>query len=326
MLTLLAPICLALAMPGGPQRATAEDVRAQLFADGDLYSTTTHALLTCVPHGATGTTPRFRLAYMPMRNRIETARLVLEESGVPYEFEVVGWLPWVDTVKQTLPLGKLPVLYDYDGGGGVLAQETAITRFLARSLGLAGRGEVEEATVDSLYQQLWSTLRNHGHTHDGELYSQTALAAAPARSGPRYAEMRRLNSYTAADRSCAALGVFEERLAATGTGFLVGDAVTYVDLALFYVLFELAEPDVCPDFAARFGWPRLGAFLEAMQRRPRIDDYLRSARRMPRYLRPGYTYCAGALAPDPAAAAGRSGTELSAAFLAREQAAGSSRQ
>ena len=95
----------------------------------------------------------------------------------------------------------------------------------------------------------------------------------------------------------------------------------YVDLALFYILFELAEDDAVPDFASRFCLPALGEFLSAMSARPRLDAYVRSARRMPRYLRPGYNYCAGRFSPAPPTALGRLGTDLSEGFLAREQRA-----
>ena len=64
-------------------------------------------------------------------------------------------------------------------------------------------------------------------------------------------------------------------------------------------LFELAEPGNVPDFATRFELPRLGAFLEMMSERPRIAAYIRSPRRMPRYQRPGYTYCPGKFSPKP---------------------------
>jgi len=144
----------------------------------------------------------------------------------------------------------------------------------------------------------------------------TPSKAATCRSGPAYRDLRRLNAFTDADRSCAALGVFEDRLAETGTGFLVGDAVTYVDLALFYILFELGEADVVPDWAERFDFPYLGSFVQAMQARPAIDNYLKDERRMPRYTRPGYTYCAGLHSPAPH---GAGEGPVSEAFLEREQ-------
>jgi glutathione S-transferase len=311
-----------------PTRAAAA-LRSELFASGDLYATRCHSVLDCRPLDSDTTAPvAYQLVYMPMRNRVETARLLLEEAGAPYSLEVVGWEPWCAHVKATVPLGKLPVLRDYDGRGGTLGQEQAIVRCLARRLGLAGRTEVEEATADQLYQQLWCTLRNNGLTHDGEEFSPSALrpgADAPAAGAwPRYRDLRRLNAYTAAERSCAALGVFEEALGATGTGFLVGAAVSYVDLALLHVLLELTEEGVAPDFATRFGLPRLGRFYAEMTARPRLEAYLKSERRMPRYLRPGYTYAGGNwLAAPDSARPGVSGSTLSAAFLAREQSRGS---
>lgn len=64
--------------------------------------------------------------------------------------------------------------------------------------------------------------------------------------------MFRQNTFSRKERSLAALRFFEERLEERGTGYLVGDSPTYVDLGLFYILFELAEEDNVPDFAERF--------------------------------------------------------------------------
>ena len=48
------------------------------------------------------------------------------------------------------------------------------------------------------------------------------------------------------------------------------------------MLYELAEDDNCgPGFAARFGVPLLGAFVERMAARPQIAAYLASPTRMP---------------------------------------------
>ena len=81
--------------------------------------------------------------------------------------------------------------------------------------------------------------------------------------------------------------------------------MTYVDLALFHVLLELAEEDNVPDFAERFGLPHLGRFLERMESRPHLREYLESPRRMPRYARDKttgeglYVYVGGRYAPPP---------------------------
>lgn len=284
-----------------------EELSRALWTTGDLFETDVHAIIRC-GFGA----PRFRLAYMPCRNRGEIPRLILEEAECAYELEVIGFKCWSEKMKALTPHGKLPCLWNFDGVGNHLSQETTITRFLAQRVGLAGRTIIEQAAVDELYTLLMCTLRNNGVSHSGEHYSVAALKAladdptALAREPRmRYSEMFRQNSHSCAARSLAALGVFEEKLGESGTRFLVGThSPTYADLALFHVLWDLAEPDNVPDFAQCFDLPRLGEFLTAMASRPQISRYLQSAGRMPRYKRDSsgaslYTYCEGRFSPKP---------------------------
>jgi len=107
----------------------------------------------------------------------------------------------------------------------------------------------------------------------------------------KYKHLRRLNSETISSRSLAALDVFEDQL--DGNLFLTGDDICYVDLAVLYCLVELREDDNCPDFVERYNFPNLGRWMEMMLERPRLADYFKSERRMPRYKRPGYVYCNG---------------------------------
>ena len=278
-------------------------VQKHLWATRDLFSTDIHGIVRCGPQLAP---PRFRLAYIPCRNRGEILRLILEESGAEYELEVVGFKNWETGVKATTPHGKLPVLRDYDGRGSDLGQEGAITRHLASECGLAGEGAAERAAVDSLYCFWFATLRNQGVSHDGEHFSIAALKTCDQTVAdvPTYEEIFRRDELPRAVRSLAALGYFERTLEAAGTGFLVADRPLLCDLGLFYVLYELAEDDNCgPGFAARFGVPLLGAFVERMAARPQIAAYLASPTRMPRYARAAsgastYEYVAGRLNPE----------------------------
>lgn len=275
-----------------PMVMEAHEVANSLWTESNLYETTAHAIVRC--NCGVEDKPRFRLSYMPARNRGEILRLILEESGECYELEVVGFVPWRDTdIKTNTPHGKLPVLRNYDGQGNDLGQEGAITRFLADAAGLAGRTPAERAAVDSLYCLWWSTFRNNGVSHDGEHYSVAALKEVVAAGSqaiqslrrPRYKDTFRVNDLSRAERSLMALSCFEEYLTDSKSGFLVGDSVTYVDLGLFYILFELAEADNVPDFAERFNLPQLGAFLSRMEKDPRRLAYLSNPRRMPRYAR-----------------------------------------
>jgi glutathione S-transferase P len=239
-----------------------------------LWRTTAHARI----RGASGDAsapPRFRLTYMPMRNRAEVPRMLLELSETPYEFECVGFEPWTRAMKPRMAsehrvgcFGKLPVLCDLDpavadardGSPLRVGQETAITRHLAARLGLDGGDDVRaRATIDSLYAFYFSTMRNNGVTHEGEHYAAGALRDAPAglrddAKPTTYRAMRRVNDYSVAERSIATLGHFEEILTRSETGWLGGTAApSYVDVALFVELLELSEPCHAPDWAERFG-------------------------------------------------------------------------
>ena len=131
----------------------AEDYRAHLYESVDLWSTSRRASLPGggAEHNPETTPPRFTLSYMPMRNRAEVSRMILESTGCPYHFDVVGFKKWTDEVKPaSVPewrgdFGKLPVLTSHDAAHALpdgtplrIGQETAITRFLARECGVAG--------------------------------------------------------------------------------------------------------------------------------------------------------------------------------------------
>jgi glutathione S-transferase P len=257
-----------------PPLVAPAELRASLLASEDLWRTTAHARI----RGASGDAsapPRFRLTYMPMRNRAEVPRMLLELSETPYEFECVGFEPWTRAMKPRMAsehrvgcFGKLPVLCDLDpavadardGSPLRVGQETAITRHLAARLGLDGGDDVRaRATIDSLYAFYFSTMRNNGVTHEGEHYAAGALRDAPAglrddAKPTTYRAMRRVNDYSVAERSIATLGHFEEILTRSETGWLGGTAApSYVDVALFVELLELSEPCHAPDWAERFG-------------------------------------------------------------------------
>ena len=245
--------------------------------------------------------PRWRFSYMPIRNRGEVIRLMLEESEVPYELEVLGYSAWSrGGNKEKTPDGKLPVLRNFDGKGNDLGQEQAITRYLANELGYAGTTVTEKGKVDQLYSFWFSTFRNNGVSHDGDHYSVAALkelvessepvAKRGSKDRPMYRETYRasvIDTYSRAQRSLMALDYFEAILEKSKSGFLATQkGPSYVDYALFYCLFELAEEDNAGSvWASSLGLPRCRAFLERMEKRPNINRYFKSPRRMPRYAR-----------------------------------------
>lgn len=277
-----------------------EALQEHLRESVDLWSTSKRGVVLRRCENASEA--RYWLQYMPMRNRAEVARLMLEYAEVPYALEIVGYTRWWDEVKPTTEFGKTPSLLNIDGNGKDLSHEQAIVRFLGRELGFAGADSIEEARVDELFQQYWCTIRNNGLTHEGSLYSPFALAEfrrdeISDDDVARFQETHRVNDLPVSHRSLQALRVFEEILESQRNENenrvgLVGDSLTYVDFALLDALLELREDDAAgANFHAFLRLPRCGEFLQRfVHRKSAITEYVRGPSRVPRYQRPGYNY------------------------------------
>lgn len=91
-----------------------------------------------------------KLVYFGVRGRVEPARLMLELTKTPYEFEIVALEAWPEAKVKMLertPLGQMPVLED---GALTVCQSGAINRYLAQKLGLAGSTIAEQARIDEV--------------------------------------------------------------------------------------------------------------------------------------------------------------------------------
>ena len=279
-------------------RISAEEMRAHLHDSKDLWSTTLHQTLlcNCIEGEDDESDCAFHFQYMPMRNRIEVPRMLCEARKCKYALELVGFVPWGSDVKTTTPYGKTPTLKNYDKTKTKdLAHEKPIARYLASKLQLFGRDEDERAKIDEVYEQHWSTLRNNGLTHQGENFDMDQLLAITDREldeTPRFQDMRRVNSFSPSQRSLASLRVFDEILLQNQSMYLVGDALSLCDIALFETAYELFREESADfDIAERFNLKYLERFLAHIEdEHPTLREYMKSARRVPRYKRPGYVY------------------------------------
>ena len=278
-------------------RISAEEMRAHLHDSKDLWSTTLHQTLlcNCIEGEDDESDCAFHFQYMPMRNRIEVPRMLCEVRKCKYALELVGFVPWSD-VKITTPYGKTPTLKNYDKTKTKdLAHEKPIARYLASKLQFFGRDEDERAKIDEVYEQHWSTLRNNGLTHQGENFDMDLLLAITDREideTPRFQDMRRVNSFSPSQRSLASLRVFDEILLQHQSMYLVGDALSLCDITLFETAYELFREESADfDIAERFNLKYLERFLAHIEdEHPTLREYMKSARRVPRYKRPGYVY------------------------------------
>ena len=96
----------------------------------------------------------YKLIYFNARGKAEGIRFILAAGDQKYEdfrFEREQW----PNLKPSMPFGQAPVLELKDGDETThIAQSSAIARYLANKLGLAGKSELEKARADMVVDQL----------------------------------------------------------------------------------------------------------------------------------------------------------------------------
>jgi len=211
------------------------------------------------------------LIYFAARGRAELIRLVLAEAGVDYQEHVVGHgTPPVGgrptdfaalKATGTLPFEAVPVWEEPNGLR--LAQSAAIANHIARTHGLLGRDPIEQAQCEQLL----------GAVDDVRL-EMRKLATVVADQRPA------VRAELASATLPRWLGYLDRLLRKNGggTGYVVGASITIADLALWYLL-EMIRDNGFGEALGRY--PSLVAFAKRIESRPRIVEYLKSARRPP---------------------------------------------
>lgn len=224
---------------------------------------------------------RYQLYYWPtIQGRGEFIRLALEEAGADYddvargsEHNAMGLpalLRLLDSDQLEYPPFAPPFL---KAGDRIIGQTANILLFLGPRLGLVPEDETNRLWAHQLQLTIADLLTEVHDTHH------------PIASGLYYKDqkpeaLRRAQDFTAT-RLPKFLGYFERILAPDGDGYLLGDALCYVDLSLFQVIAGLryAFPRTMKALAPAY--PKLTALHRRVAARPRIGAYLASSRRLP---------------------------------------------
>jgi glutathione S-transferase len=226
---------------------------------------------------------RYQLYYWPtIQGRGEFVRLALEEAGAAYVD--VGRLPEKEG-------GGMPALQrvlggDIDGalpfappvlvaGELVIAQTVNIMHFIGRRHGLIPRDDAAEFTALQLALTIADVAAEVHDTHHPISVSLYYKEQKPE-------ALRKATSFRE-ERMPKYLRYFERVLERNEAGegrHLVGDTLTYPDLAAFQLLEGLAY--AFPKALARLtpDLPKLTALRKAVAKRPRIAAYLGSSRRI----------------------------------------------
>ncbi|GMR36255.1 hypothetical protein PMAYCL1PPCAC_06450, partial [Pristionchus mayeri] len=157
----------------------------------------------------------YKLTYFYIRGRGEPIRMLFHLAGVQFEDKRLQLEDW-PKLKNSTPFGSLPML-EFDNQQ--LGQSQAITRYLATRFGLSGRTPMEEAQVDALADCIVDFLNAIDEFH---------LVAVGLVSGSKGELYERV--FTPAKDKL--LMIMKKQLKKNGSGWLVGNSITSVDLHL----------------------------------------------------------------------------------------------
>ena len=195
----------------------------------------------------------YRLLYFPFRGRGEQIRLLLHALEIEYEDVSVG-KPRLMELKQQGPeallFGAVPLLED---GDFKLAQGPAIIAYLGRKHGAAPSDPELAAQADALTLGAEDMRSKYfGLFGDDKEAKQTAFVEG--------------------DWTKRWLPAFEWLLSTGSDAHLVGDSLSYADIAVWDALDGFV---VYVDGANFDGFPRVSAFYDAIAARPALAGYLK---------------------------------------------------
>lgn len=217
---------------------------------------------------------RYELFYWPeIQGRGEFIRLVLEDAGADYvdvgrqdggEDRLGAVLD--GAFDQLLPFA-VPVLR---AGDIVISQTVAITSFLGAQLGLAPVTDPQRMAALSYALTIADLVAEVHDTHHplsvDETYEHQKTAAAHRAKAFRTSRLPKFTGWI-------------ERLLERNGDVIVGNSITYVDLAAFQVFEGLSY--AFPKAMAKQDLPRLRGLRDRIAQRPRLTAYLTSERRLP---------------------------------------------
>ncbi|KAI1711874.1 glutathione S-transferase 1 [Ditylenchus destructor] len=205
--------------------------------------------------------PSYKLHYFDVRGFGEPIRLFLHYHGLKFE-DVRYPLPnqpdqskW-QAMKPKTPQGKLPVL---EVDGKMLGQSLAISRYLAKKHGLAGKDDWEQAKIDELADFSRDIFKELGD------YIPVAFGFKPGDKAKLHAEI----FVPAIEKSYP---IIQKSLKESGSGFAVKSGLTWVDFVLAEVITTFNGLD--PELAKKY--PDLAKYVEKVHSVPQIKKYVES--------------------------------------------------
>ncbi|EFX82912.1 probable glutathione S-transferase 7 [Daphnia pulex] len=197
--------------------------------------------------------PVYKLHYFnnPRQGRAELSRLILSQAGVEFQDIRFAHCEW-PAIKPTTPFGHVPIL---EVDGRVLAQSNTIARYLAKKHGLAGQDEWEEALADMYADNIHDLLN---------AVAVPFVEKDPVKKKELYQNFMRI---TIAPHVAAV----EKQLKKNNTGYLVGNQLTWADLAYYAYFSDFLEVKFGSAFLKAA--PRLKALIDRVKALPNVQKW-----------------------------------------------------
>jgi len=218
---------------------------------------------------------RYELFYWPgIQGRGEIPRLILEDAGADY-VDVARERGGMTRMERVLA-GREPALLPFappflHAGRLWLAQSAQIASVLGEQLDLAPKTDQPRLAARTIMLTIADLIDEIHDTHHPIAVDQYYDEQKPAAK-------QRAASFRDA-RMPAFLRYLERNIERSGRGVLVGNRISYVDLAAFQIVEGLTY--AFPRAFKKQRVPKLRALHDRVVARPRIAAYLASDRRLP---------------------------------------------
>ncbi|KAK6173486.1 hypothetical protein SNE40_016927 [Patella caerulea] len=198
--------------------------------------------------------PKYLLHYFDMKGRGEIIRFLFAAGGVQYEENVVQLPDW-PAQKPNHALGLLPVL---EIDGKPFPESISISRYLAAEFGLQGKTNLDNLLIDVVVDQC--------------LFLREAFCDANF-EGEKLKQDAELHRKFKDETLPRLFGYIEKVISgnSTGSGFVVGDQMTWGDLVLIDLCDIIArDPSILTPYKV------INEHRKKVEALPKIANYIKN--------------------------------------------------
>jgi len=264
-----------------PQGDDPSEVRASLFKSGGLFPTVDEGpgkfVLVAPGYGKFKSAKPLELYYFAIRALGQLPQLCCEFAGHPYTYTVMNSNYFSSHMKETFEFGRMPMVRTADNKE--LVQSSAVLRYVAQRVGMAGKGESNVARCDMWYEM----FKSEGKLDNDQLKKLQEAEVLPELDGNLKSISRRdTMELSELQKTGNALKFWDATIDKSKSGFIM-PFCSYVDVALFWSLrAHKALLEKC-------GCAKLLDYVTKFEGMPGFKRMVESKRIMPD-MAPGYTY------------------------------------